>query len=95
MLKPIKQEILDYVFELLVIHQPSTIAGVYDGTNGAVTLTFVGDDETYGGEFVYLGDSYNGFREAVIDTAGRLVAAHNTKMGIPSRQPFIDSVTEA
>jgi hypothetical protein len=90
----IEDAILDYTFQLLSIHQPATIAGTYDGENGTVTMTFVGDSNTYEGEFVYLGDSYNAFREQVINTAGVLVAEHNTYMGIPSRQPFIDSVTE-
>jgi hypothetical protein len=90
----IASEILDYTFELLSIHQPATIAGTYDGTIGTVTMTFIGDSNTYDEEFMYLGDSYNGFRETVINTAGRLVAQHNTFMGIPDRQIFIDSVTE-
>jgi hypothetical protein len=90
----ISSEILDYTFELLSIHQPATIEGTYDGENGTVTMTFVGDDSNYALDFTYSGVEYNEFREIVIQTAGRLVAAHNTKMGIPSRQPFIDSVTE-
>lgn len=90
----IADEILDYTFQLLSIHQPATIAGTYDGIDGTVTMTFVGDPNTYDDTFSYSGDTYNAFRETVINTAGRLVAAHNTYMGIPSRQPFIDSVTE-
>lgn len=90
----IAQEILDYTFELLSIHQPATIAGTYDGTIGDVTMTFVGDPNTYTGEFIYLGDFYNAFREQVINTAGRHVAAHNTYMGIPNRDTFIESVTD-
>jgi hypothetical protein len=90
----IAEEILDYTFELLTIHQPATIAGTYDGEDGTVTMTFVGDSNTYELDFSYSGSEYNEFREIVIQTAGRLVAAHNTAMGIPSRQPFIDSVTE-
>jgi hypothetical protein len=90
----INEEILDYTFDLLVQHQPATIAGTYDGETGSVTMTFVGDENTYTLDFTYLGSNYNEFRERVIQTAGRLVAEHNTVMGIPSRQPFIDSVTE-
>lgn len=90
----IAQEILDYTFELLAIHQPASISGTYDGDVGTVVMTFVGDDNNYALDFGYLGSEYNEFREIVIQTAGRLVAAHNTAMGIPSRQQFIDSVTE-
>jgi hypothetical protein len=90
----IKQEILDYTFDLLAIHQPATIDGEYDGLEGSVTMTFVGDPDTYTWEFAYNGSSYNQFREIVIQTAGVLVSQHNTAMGIPSRQPFIESVTE-
>lgn len=90
----ISQEILDYTFDLLAIHQPATIDGQYDGEEGTITMTFVGDENTYALDFVYLGVEYNKFRERVIETAGYLVAAHNTNMGIPSRQPFIDSVTD-
>ncbi len=90
----IAQDILDYTFELLSIHQPATLVGEYDGEIGVLTMTFVGDDATYELGFEYLGSEYLEFRERVIQTAGKLVAAHNTKMGIPSRQPFIDSVTE-
>lgn len=90
----IAQEILDYTFELLYIHQPATIDGTYDGTKGTVTLTFVGDPNPYVGEFAYLGDSYNEFRERVIQTAGFLVAEHNVFIGLPNRDAFIESVTE-
>jgi hypothetical protein len=90
----IAQEILDYTFQLLTIHQPATIEGTYDGENGTVTMTFIGDNNNYALDFTYTGVEYNEFREIVIQTAGRLVAAHNTSMGIPSRQPFIDRVTE-
>lgn len=90
----INQDILDYTFELLIDHQPATIAGTYDGADGTVTMTFVNDENNYELDFIYLGSEYLEFRERVIETAGRLVAAHNTYMGIPSRQPFIDSVTE-
>jgi hypothetical protein len=90
----ISREILEYTFGLLVTHQPAFIDGEYDGKNGVVTMTFVGDSNTYQLEFEYLGSSYNEFREKVIQTAGQLVADHNTAVGIPSRQPFIDSVTE-
>jgi hypothetical protein len=90
----IKQDILDYTFELLSIHQPATIAGTYDGLEAEVTMTFVGDIQTYVEEFTYNGYEYNQFRELVIEAAGRCVARHNTYAGIPSRQPFIDSVTE-
>lgn len=90
----ISQEILDYTFELLSIHQPLTIDGTYDGTDGSVTMTFVGDVNNYTRDFVYRGWSYNGFQETVINTAGIIVAAHNVYVGIPSRQPFIDSVTD-
>ncbi len=90
----IKQEILDYTFELLAIHQPLTIDGEYDGEDGTVTMTFVGDAQTYQLGFTYLGWSYNGFQETVINTAGMLVAKHNTYIGIPDRQVFVDSVTE-
>lgn len=91
----IKEEILDYTFELLSIHQPATIEGVYDGVDGTVTMTFVGDDNTYELDFKYLGSEYLEFQERVIQTAGYLVAMHNAQMGIPSRQPFLDSVTES
>lgn len=90
----IKQEILDYTFGLLAIHQPETIDGEYDGSAGTVTMTFVGDPNSYVGDFTYTGVSYNEFRERVIETAGWLVAQHNTFMGIPNRESFIDSVTE-
>lgn len=90
----IKQEILDYTFQLLSIHQPLTIDGEYDGTDGTVTMTFVSDAQTYQLDFTYSGWSYNGFQETVINTAGLLVAAHNTYVGIPDRQLFVDSVTE-
>lgn len=90
----ISSDILNYTFELLSIHQPATIVGTYDGEIGTITMTFVGDDNSYALDFTYSGVEYNKFREIVIETAGCLVAAHNTKMGIPSRQAFIDSVTE-
>lgn len=90
----IKQEILDYTFELLTIHQPATIDGEYDGTTGEVNMTFVGDGNPYSGSFIYVGDSYNEFRERVIETAGFLVAEHNAFMSIPNREAFIQSVTE-
>jgi hypothetical protein len=90
----IKQEILDYTFELLQIHQPATIDGQYDGTTGEVTMTFVGDENLYDGSFIYIGDNYNEFRERVIQTAGFLVAEHNAFMSIPNREEFIESVTE-
>jgi hypothetical protein len=90
----ISQEILDYTFDLLAIHQPATIAGEYDGSLGEITMTFVGDTNTYSWEFDYDGSSYEQFREIVIQTAGYLVSLHNTAMGIPSREPFIESVTE-
>lgn len=90
----IEQEILDYTFSLLTIHQPESIDGTYDGTTAVVTMTFVGDGNTYEYTFEYLGSEYLEFRERVIQASGRMVAEHNTFMGIPSRQPFIDSVTE-
>lgn len=90
----IKQEFLDYVFDLLAIHQPATIDGTYDGEQGSLTMTFTGDTNTYQFEFEYLGDSIIGFRETLCNTAGRLVAAHNTYMGLPNRDAFIASVTE-
>jgi hypothetical protein len=90
----IKAEILDYTFDLLAIHQPATIAGEYDGETGTITMTFVGDPNTYELDFLYRGSSYNGFRESVVNTAGSLVAEHNTFMGIPNRDAFIESVTE-
>lgn len=90
----IKQEILDYTFELLSIHQPASISGTYDGAAGTLVMTFVNDDQIYEADFAYLGSEYLEFRERVIQVAGRLVAAHNTYIGIPSRQPFLDSVTE-
>ena len=90
----IAQEILDYTFELLSVHQPASIEGTYDGATGVVTMTFVNDSSTYELDFIYLGSEYLEFQERVIQTAGRLVAEHNTYMGIPSRQPFLDSVTE-
>lgn len=90
----IAQEILDYTFELLSIHQPASIDGTYDGEIATITMTFVGDENNYQYSFEYLGSEYLEFREKVIQSAGRLVAEHNTVMGIPSRQPFIDEVTE-
>lgn len=90
----IKQEILDYVMEINAVHQPATIAGTYDGAAGTLTMTFVNDVQTYQMDFEYLGSEYLEFRERVCQVSGRLVAAHNTYIGIPSRQPFLDSVTE-
>lgn len=90
----IKQELLDYVMEINAVHQPETIAGTYDGENGDLTMTFVGDENTYTMSFEYLGDSYNAFRETLCNISGRFVSAHNTYMGIPNRDEFIDSVTE-
>lgn len=90
----IKQEILDYTFELLAIHQPQSIDGEYDGTTGTVDISFWSDPNIYSGEFIYIGDSYNEFRERVIQCAGFLVAQHNTFMGLPNRDDFIESVTE-
>lgn len=90
----IKQEILDYTFGLLSIHQPESIDGQYDGHDGTIDMTFVGDPNPYSVDFVYTGVSYNAFRERVVQAAGFLVSKHNAFMGIPNRESFIDSVTE-
>lgn len=90
----IKAEYLDYVFELISIHQPATIDGEYDGSIGSLTLTFTNDELTYEVDFVYTGSSYNGFREILCEAAGQTVKDHNYNIGIPNRDEFIANVTE-
>jgi hypothetical protein len=90
----IKESILTYVFNLIIDHQPTSLTGTYDGSEGDVVVEFLGDPETYTIPFQYNGVSVNEFREILCESAGLAVKEHNYNMGIPSRQGFIDSVTE-
>jgi len=91
----IKQELLDYVFNLLAQHQPETIYGEYDGDDGFITMTFVDDPGIYTVDFSYTGVEYNVFRELLCNAGGEAVKLHNAAVGIPSRDAFIESVTES
>lgn len=91
----IKQSILD---EVLGFFSSSvfmvTLEGTYDGIDGELVVTFEDDPNTYTVEFTYSGVEYRNFREVLFTACGKAVKTHYTKMGIPSREPFINSVTE-
>lgn len=91
----IKDEILDPIRGVFANQGFHTLDGVYDGTDGLLTMIWLNPAATLSLTFTYTGATTADFKSLLFDTTSSIVKEYNATFGFATeRQAFIAEVTE-